>query len=208
MTSIYTALLCLPPPSLLFCLGKTCCTRPIPLSSSSNSLLYSSPLTPQFSLFFLFLISLKGLEVSKPGRYHTLSSDNFLEMSDSGVEFTHSGLPLDSDTDAAMTYASHKPLLNAVSPTAVTEEVHSDSGEATLAPHVDLSATRTPDSAMSASPASNPRSFAAATPDGSLCGAASPGAASRGTAGSDPAQADGGAEGGEAVQKEESAQST
>ncbi|XP_030267643.1 uncharacterized protein LOC115578693 isoform X2 [Sparus aurata] len=153
-------------------------------------------------------VTIKGLEVSKPGRYHTLSSDNFLEMSDSGVEFTHSGLPLDSDTDAAMTYASHKPLLNAVSPTAVTEEVHSDIGEATLAPHVDLSATRTPDSAMSASPASNPRSFAAATPDGSLCGAASPGAASRGTAGSDPAQADGGPEGGEAVQKEESAQST
>lgn len=146
--------------------------------------------------------------MSKPGRYHTLSSDNFLEMSDSGVEFTQSGLPLDSDTDAAMTYASHKPLLNAVSPTAVTEEVHSDSVEATLAPHGDLSATRTPDSVMSASPASNPRSLAAATPDGSLCGAASPGATSRGTAGSDSAQTDGGAEGGEAVQKEESAQST
>ncbi|XP_070840219.1 uncharacterized protein [Chaetodon trifascialis] len=153
-------------------------------------------------------VTIKGLEVSKPGRYHTLTSDNFLEMSDSGVEFTTSGLPLDSDTDAAMTYASHKPLLNAVSPTAVTEGVHSDSLEATLAPHGDLSASRTPDSAMSASPASNPRSIAAATPDGSLCGAASPGAASRGTAGSDSAKTEGGAESGEAGQMEGSAQST
>lgn len=153
-------------------------------------------------------VTIKGLEVSKPGRYHTLSSDNFLEMSDSGVEFTNSGLPLDSDTDAAMTYASHKPLLNAVSPTAVTEEVHSDSMEATAVPHGDLTASRTPDSVMSVSPASNPRSLAAATPDGSLHGAASPGAASRGTAGSDSAKTEGGAESEEAVQKEESASST
>lgn len=153
-------------------------------------------------------VTIKGLEVSKPGRYHTLTSDNFLEMSDSGVEFTTSGVPLDSDTDAAMTYASHKPLLNAVSPTAVTEGVHSDSLEATLAPHGDLSASRTPDSAMSASPASNPRSIAAATPDGSVCGAASPGAASRGTAGSDSAKTEGGADSGEAGQMEGSAQST
>ncbi|XP_027142434.1 uncharacterized protein LOC104929041 isoform X1 [Larimichthys crocea] len=152
-------------------------------------------------------VTIKGLEVSKPGRYHTLSSENFMEMSDSGVEFT-SGLPLDSDTDAAMTYASHKPLLNAISPTAVTGVVNSDSLEATLAPQGDLSASRTPDSVMSASPASNPRSLAAATPDGSLCGAASPGAASRGTAGSDSAKIEGGAESGEAGQKEESAQST
>lgn len=123
------------------------------------------------------------------------------------MEFTNSGLPLDSDTDAG-TYASHKPLLNAVSPTAVTEEVHSESPETTVAPHGDLSASRTPDSAMSASPASNPRSLAAATPDGSLHGAASPGAASRGTAGSDSAKTEGGAESEEAVQKEESAQST
>ncbi|KAE8282515.1 hypothetical protein D5F01_LYC19924 [Larimichthys crocea] len=108
-------------------------------------------------------VTIKGLEVSKPGRYHTLSSENFMEMSDSGVEFT-SGLPLDSDTDAAMTYASHKPLLNAISPTAVTGVVNSDSLEATLAPQGDLSASRTPDSVMSASPASNPRSLAAATP--------------------------------------------
>lgn len=138
--------------------------------------------------------------MSKPGRYHALTSDNFLEMSDSGVEFTSSGLPLDSDTDAAITYASHKPLLNAVSPTAVTEGVHSDSLEAT-----DFGASRTPDSAMSASPASNPRSLVAATPDGSLHNAASPGTASRGTTGLDSAKTEGGAESGESGQKEEAA---
>uniref|UniRef100_UPI0037E71077 uncharacterized protein n=1 Tax=Semicossyphus pulcher TaxID=241346 RepID=UPI0037E71077 len=152
-------------------------------------------------------VTIKGLEVSKPGRYQALTSD-FLEMSDSGIEFTHSGLPLDSDTDAAMTYASNKLLLNAVSPTAMTGGVHSDSLEATLAPHGDLSASRTPDSVLSASPASNPRSLAAATPDGSLGGAASPGAASRGTAESDSAKTEGGAESGEAGQKVESPQST
>ncbi|KAK5854716.1 hypothetical protein PBY51_004888 [Eleginops maclovinus] len=153
-------------------------------------------------------VTIKGLEVSKPGRYHTLSSDNFLEMSDSGVEFTSSGLPLDSDTDAGMTYASHKPLLNAISPTAMTEEVPSESLETTLAPSGDLGASRTPDTAMSTSPASNPRSPAAATPDGSLHGAASPGAASGGTLGSDSAQKEGRAESEDAGQKEESAQST
>ncbi|XP_035537786.1 uncharacterized protein LOC118343139 [Morone saxatilis] len=153
-------------------------------------------------------VTIKGLEVSKPGRYQALTSENFLEMSDSGVEFTNSALPLDSDTDGAMTYASHKPLLNAVSPTAVTEGIHSESLETTLAPHCDFSASRTPDSVLSASPASNPRSFAAVTPDGSLCGAASPGAASRGTTGSDSAKTEGGADSGEAGQKEESAQST
>ncbi|XP_038581459.1 uncharacterized protein LOC119907852 [Micropterus salmoides] len=152
-------------------------------------------------------VTIKGLEVSKPGRYQALTSDNFLEMSDSGVEFTMSGLPLDSDTDAAMNYASHKPLLNAISPTAVTGGVHSDS-LTTVSPHGDLSASRTPDSAMSASPASNPRSLAAATPDGSLRGAASPGTASRATAGSDSTKTEGGAENGEGGQKEESAQST
>lgn len=146
--------------------------------------------------------------MSKPGRYQALTSDNFLEMSDSGVEFTTAGLPLDSDTDGAMTYASHKPLLNAISPTAVTGEIHSDSLEATVAPQGDLTASRTPDSAMSASPASNPRSLAAATPDGSLRSPASPGTASRGTAGSDSAKTEAGAESGEGGQKEESAQST
>lgn len=70
-------------------------------------------------------------------------------------------------------------------------------------PDGNLSASRTPDSAMSASPASNPRSLVAATPDGSLHGAASPGTASRGTAGSDSAKTEGGADSGEAEQKEE-----
>ncbi|XP_022057502.2 uncharacterized protein LOC110956396 isoform X1 [Acanthochromis polyacanthus] len=153
-------------------------------------------------------VTIKGLEVSKPGRYQALNSDNFMEMSDSGVEFTSSGIPLDSDTEAVMTYASHKPLLTAVSPTAMAAEVPSDSLEATVVPDGDLSATRTPDSAMSASPASNPRSLAAGTPDGSLRGAASPGTASRGTAESDSAHTEGGAESGEGGQKEESAQST
>ncbi|XP_062266230.1 uncharacterized protein LOC133972680 [Platichthys flesus] len=153
-------------------------------------------------------VTIKGLEVSKPGRYHALSSDNFLEMSDSGVEFTIPCLPLDSDTDGAMTYASHKPLLSAISPTAMTSGVQCDSPEVTAVPDGDLSASRTPDSAMSASPASNPRSVAAATPDGSLCGAASPGTASRGTAGSDSAKTEEAAESGEVGQKEESAQST
>ena len=140
--------------------------------------------------------------MSKPGRYQTLSSDNFLEMSDSGVEFTSSGLPLDSDTDGAMTYASHKPLLNAAYPPAVTDGAHSDSLEATAVPDGDLSAIRTPDSVLSASPASNPRSFAAATPDGSLQGAASPATASRGTVESDSAKTEEGAESGDGGQKE------
>uniref|UniRef100_A0A3B3XMU9 Uncharacterized protein n=1 Tax=Poecilia mexicana TaxID=48701 RepID=A0A3B3XMU9_9TELE len=148
-------------------------------------------------------VTIKGLEVSKPGRYQTLPSDNFLEMSDSGVEFSHSGLPLDSDTEAVMTYASHKPLLNAASPPAVTDAVMmSDSLEATAALDGGLSAVRTPDSILSASPASNPRSASAATPDGSLQGAASPATASRGTAGSDSAKTEGGAEGEEDGQKE------
>ncbi|KAK2920777.1 uncharacterized protein [Channa argus] len=153
-------------------------------------------------------VTIKGLEVSKPGRYQALTSENFPEMSDSGLEFTTSALPVDSDTDGGMTYASHKPLLNAISPTAVNEGVHSDSLDATVVPDGDLSASRTPDSAVSASPASNPRSLAAPTPDGSLHSAASPGAASRGTAGSDSVTAEGGAETGEAGQKEESTPST
>uniref|UniRef100_A0A1A7WQK9 Uncharacterized protein n=1 Tax=Iconisemion striatum TaxID=60296 RepID=A0A1A7WQK9_9TELE len=144
-------------------------------------------------------VTIKGLEVSKPGRYQALPSDNFLEMSDSGVEFSHSGHPLDSDTEAVMTYASHKPLLNAASPPAITEGPHSDSLEATAVPDGDLSAIRTPDSVMSASPASNPRSATAATPDGSLHSAASPATVSRGTAESDSAQTEGGAEGGEGL---------
>lgn len=185
-----------------------------PLALFSHASFFLLPLFVLLLLMFLFCVpglfpvcpfwSLQGLEVSKPGRYQALTSNNFLEMSDSGVEFTSSGLPLDSDTEAVMTYASHKPLLNAVSPTAVTAGgAHSDSPEATAVPDCDLNASRTPDSVLSASPASNPRSLAAATPDGSLHGAASPGAASRGTAASDSAQTEG-----ECGQKEESAQST
>ncbi|XP_068431447.1 uncharacterized protein [Clinocottus analis] len=153
-------------------------------------------------------VPIKGLEVSKPGRYHTLSSDNFLEMSDSGVEFTTSGLPLDSDTDAGTTYASHKPLLNAVSPTAVTEELPPDYFGAAVAHHGDLGAARSPDSPASAGHASSPRALAAATPDGGPPGDQSPGAASGGAAGSDSAMMEGGAETGAAGREEESAQST
>lgn len=154
-------------------------------------------------------VTIKGLEVSKPGRYQTLPSDHLLELSDSGVEFTNASLPLDSDTDAATTYASHKPLLNAVSPTAVTAGpgvLRSDSPETTLAPLGDFSASRTPDSASSASPASNPRSLAAPpadAADGGLCGAASPETASGGTA-----ESEGGAGEAEAEHKADTAQST
>ncbi|KAL6099361.1 uncharacterized protein ACO6RY_01196 [Pungitius sinensis] len=144
-------------------------------------------------------VTIKGLEVSKSGRYHTLSSDNFLEMSDSGVEFTTSGLPLDSDTDAGTTYASCKPLLNAVSPTAMTEEAPSDFLGATPV----LSADRSPVTATAGSPASNPQSLDAADPDDS-----SPGAAPGGAAGSDSAKTEGGAESEDAAQKEEPAHST
>ncbi|CAL9690851.1 unnamed protein product [Knipowitschia caucasica] len=114
-------------------------------------------------------VTIKGLEVSKPGRYQTLPSDNnLMDMSDSGVEFASSGLPLDSDTDGGLTYASHKPLLNAVSPTAVSE-VPANSPDAT-APD----ASRTPDSILSGSPASNPRSAASATLEENQQGAATP----------------------------------
>lgn len=146
--------------------------------------------------------------MSKPGGYLALNSDNFLEMSDSGVEFTSSGFPLDSDTDGGLTYASQKPLLRALAPTAVTGgAVHCDSLAAPAVPDA-LSACRTPDSAISAGPASDPHSLAAATPDGSLGGATSPGDASRGTAGSDPAMTEGAAESGEAGPEEGSAPST
>ncbi|XP_034017419.1 uncharacterized protein LOC117502473 [Thalassophryne amazonica] len=154
-------------------------------------------------------VTIKGLEVSKPGRYQALPSENFLEMSDSGVEFTSSGIPLDSDTDGAVTYASRKPLLNAISPTAVAAGVHSNSPDAPAGLDGDLSTTRTPDSVMSASPTSNPCSFPAATPDGSLRGSASPGMASRGTVGSESLKsAVEDAEKREAEQKEASGQST
>lgn len=148
----------------------------------------------------------QGLEVSNPGRYQSLTSDkNFLEMSDSGVEFSTSALPLDSDVDGPLTYASYKPLLDAISPGARSAGGgHSDSLEATVVPGGDVSASQTPD------PTSNPLSVASATPDGSLRGTASPGAASRGTGGSDLAKTpEGRADSGEAGRvKEAAAEST
>ncbi|CAF93532.1 unnamed protein product, partial [Tetraodon nigroviridis] len=69
-------------------------------------------------------VTIKGLQTSKQGQYHSFLSENPLEMSDSGAEFVISPLPGDSDTDAAMTYASHRPLLNAIFPTAETGEAH------------------------------------------------------------------------------------
>ncbi|XP_021427661.2 uncharacterized protein LOC110496214 isoform X2 [Oncorhynchus mykiss] len=116
-------------------------------------------------------VTIKGLEVSKAGRYHTLSSDkNFLEMSDSGVEFNSSGLPLDSEyeTDVPQTFTSHKLLLN-----------NSDSVAATVIPEGDQSANRNPDSAMSPSLVTQARSEADA-PEEDLMGDSTPEMTSRG----------------------------
>uniref|UniRef100_A0A672KNQ7 Uncharacterized LOC107554336 n=2 Tax=Sinocyclocheilus grahami TaxID=75366 RepID=A0A672KNQ7_SINGR len=108
-------------------------------------------------------VEIKGLEVSKPGQYQVLQSDkNFLEMNDSGVEFNSSALPLDSDTDVPDNLASHKILLESDTlagvPPAISEGDHS--------------ATRTPDSILSVSPAVQPKS--AAQIDGDLIGATTP----------------------------------
>ncbi|XP_076158097.1 uncharacterized protein LOC143140857 [Alosa pseudoharengus] len=117
-------------------------------------------------------VEIKGLEVSKAGRYQSLLSDkNFLEMSDSGVEFTSSGLPLDSDTDVPMTYGSNKPLL---------DSVHSDgfvTAQPTIAEGTE-SNSRTPDSILSGSPASLPK--ANGQPDGNLMETIIPDSAPRG----------------------------
>lgn len=112
-------------------------------------------------------------------------------MSDSGAEFVTSPLPLDSDTDAAMTDASHRPLLNAISPTAEIGLAHCKN-----IPEVG----RTSDSALSASPTSNYQSVTAVNLNE---GTASPGTASRGSIGSDLGKTEGNAE-----QKGEAAQST
>uniref|UniRef100_A0A671P9F4 Uncharacterized protein n=1 Tax=Sinocyclocheilus anshuiensis TaxID=1608454 RepID=A0A671P9F4_9TELE len=108
-------------------------------------------------------VEIKGLEVSKPGQYQALQSDkNFLEMNDSGVEFNSSALPLDSDTDVPDNLASHKILLESDTlagvPLAISEGDHS--------------ATRTPDSILSVSPAVQPKS--AAQIDGDLIGVTTP----------------------------------
>ncbi|XP_051992597.1 uncharacterized protein LOC127650956 isoform X2 [Xyrauchen texanus] len=105
----------------------------------------------------------EGLEVSKPGQYQALPSDqNFLEMNDSGVEFNSSTLPLDSDTDIPDNFTSHKLLLEPDTlvgvPPDLSEGDHSD--------------TRTPDSVLSASPAVRPKSGAEI--DGNLIGATTP----------------------------------
>ncbi|XP_043093045.1 uncharacterized protein LOC122342913 [Puntigrus tetrazona] len=93
-------------------------------------------------------VEIKGLEVSKPGQYQALQSEkNLLEMNDSGVEFNSSALPLDSDTDVPDNLTSQKLLLEsdtlAGDPPAVSEGEHS--------------ATRTPDSILSASPVVQPK---------------------------------------------------
>lgn len=90
---------------------------------------------------------------------------------------------MDSDTDAALTYASHRPLLNAISPTAVTEACH----------YSILDAGQPSDSALSASPTSNQQSV---PPDNLI-------AVSKDSTGSDLGKVVGNAE-----QKGELAQST
>ncbi|XP_061111884.1 uncharacterized protein LOC133137568 [Conger conger] len=90
-------------------------------------------------------VDIKGLEVSKGGRYHTLHSDKNFDMSDSGVEFTISGLPLDSDTDMPPSYLSHKLLLG------------SDHLNGTASPDPVLSPKQTPEPQPSDSPALEPR---------------------------------------------------
>lgn len=85
-----------------------------------------------------------------------------MEMNDSGVEFTTSALPLDSDTDVPDNLTSHKFLLESDTlagvPPAISEGDHS--------------ATRTPDSILSASPVVQPKSGAQI--DGDLIGATTP----------------------------------
>ncbi|KAA0710061.1 hypothetical protein E1301_Tti018855 [Triplophysa tibetana] len=108
-------------------------------------------------------VEIKGLEVSKPGQYQALQSDkNFLEMNDSGVEFASSALPLDSDTDVPDNLLSHKALL----------ESDTLAGVAPAVSEGEHSATRTPDSVLSVSPATQPKS-GAQTDDG-LIGATTP----------------------------------
>uniref|UniRef100_A0A8C2HFA9 Uncharacterized protein n=1 Tax=Cyprinus carpio TaxID=7962 RepID=A0A8C2HFA9_CYPCA len=108
-------------------------------------------------------VEIKGLEVSKPGQYQALQSEkNFLEMNDSGVEFNSSALPLDSDTDVPDNLPSQKLLLESDTlagvPPAISEGDHS--------------ATRTPDSILSASPVVQPKS--APQIDGDLIGVTTP----------------------------------
>ncbi|XP_067217765.1 uncharacterized protein, partial [Chanodichthys erythropterus] len=109
-------------------------------------------------------VEIKGLEVSKPGQYQALQSDkNFLEMNDSGVEFTTSALPLDSDTDVPDNLTSpHKLLIESDTLAGVPPTISEG----------DHSATRTPDSILSASPVVPPKSGAQI--DGDLIAATTP----------------------------------
>lgn len=138
------------------------------------------------TLIFLSLLLFQGLETSRPGQYDSVPSEKILETSDSGGEFVTSP----SDTDAAITYASHRPLLNAISPTAVTGEVH----------YGMLEAGQIPDSTLSASPTSNHQSVTAVTFNEAT---ASPETVSRGSITSDLDKTTG-----DADQKEGVAQST
>ncbi|XP_056335057.1 uncharacterized protein LOC130246206 [Danio aesculapii] len=108
-------------------------------------------------------VEIKGLEVSKPGQYHALQSDKtFLDMNDSGVEFNSSALPLDSDTDVPDNFTSHKLLI----------ESDTLAGGPPVISEGDHSSTRTPDSILSASPATQPKSGAQTEVD--LIGATTP----------------------------------
>lgn len=108
-------------------------------------------------------VEIKGLEVSKAGRYHTFPSEkNFLEMSDSAAECNSSALPLDSDTDVPQTCASYKLLIDSDSLAAVPPTVSEGNP----------SATCTPDSVASVSPATQPRSEGHV--DGNLMGVTTP----------------------------------
>lgn len=120
------------------------------------------------ALIFLYLLLFQGLETSRPGQYDSVPSENILETSDSGGEFVTSL----SDTDAAIPYASHRPLLNAISPTAVTGKVY----------YGILEAGQIPDLTLSASPTSNHQSVTAVTFNEVT---ASPGTVSRGSTTSD-----------------------
>ncbi|KAI1885759.1 hypothetical protein AGOR_G00207110 [Albula goreensis] len=95
-------------------------------------------------------VDIKGLEVSK----------NLLEMSDSGVEFSAPGLPLDSDTDAPPTYTPKCHVeTEHLNSTAVPEAKPainqiSDSKPSTL--DSTLGSSETPDAKPSSTPAPEP----------------------------------------------------
>lgn len=148
------------------------------------------PFITYFSSTFYPSHSFQGLETSKPGQYHSLSSENILELSDSGGEFVTSSLPVDSDTDAAMTCASHRPLLNAIFPTVATEACH----------YGTLDAGQPSDLALNTSPTSNQQSVLSVT---LIAVTAAPETVSKDSTGSDLGKVAGNAE-----QNGELAQST